>query len=232
MRGTVLWDFDGTLVRMVRAWRYAVLDVLDCAIPGHQHSAEEIGIRLRVGYPWHTPERPHPELSNPDDWWRYMESVFAHSLADLGLPAAEAVSLSAGVRPRIVDPGAYEVYADAEPALARLREAGWRHAIVSNHVPELDQLVLALGIRPWFDAVHTSAAVGYEKPHPGIYSVALSAARAPALWMVGDSFTADVAGAERAGLRAILVRAQDPRAGRQAGDLAAAADIILAAVPD
>jgi putative hydrolase of the HAD superfamily len=228
-RGTILWDFDGTLVRMVRRWRYAVLDVLDSAIPGHQYSAEEIGLRLRAGYPWHTPERPHPGLNSPDEWWRYMESVFARSLTGLGLSAAEAVSLSASVRQRIIDPGAYEVYADTRPALARLQQAGWRHAIVSNHVPELDQLVTALGLRDWFDAVHTSASIGYEKPHRAIYSVALAAARAPALWMVGDSFTADVAGAERAGLRGILVRAQDPRAGRQAEDLSVAADIILAA---
>jgi putative hydrolase of the HAD superfamily len=83
VQGTILWDFDGTLVRMLRMWRYAVLDVLDSAMPDHGYSAEEIGVRLRAGYPWHTPEIPHPELNSPGAWWRHMESVFARSLADL-----------------------------------------------------------------------------------------------------------------------------------------------------
>jgi putative hydrolase of the HAD superfamily len=133
------------------------------------------------------------------------------------------------VRERIIDPAAYEVFPDTEPALARLQDAGWRHAIVSNHVPELEELVSALGLRLWFDAVHTSASIGYEKPHPRIYSVARVAAQAPALWMVGDSVLTDVVGAERVGLRGILVRAEDPRARRRAEDLDTAADLILAA---
>jgi len=144
-RGTILWDFDGTLARMVR---FAVLDVLDSAMLGHGRSAEEIGARLRAGYPWHTPEIPHPALNSPHAWWWHMESVFDRSLADLGLPETAAAALSVRVRERIIDPAAYEVFADAEPALARLRRAGWRHAIVSNRVPELYSVAQAAAQAP------------------------------------------------------------------------------------
>lgn len=92
---------------------------------------------------------------------------------------------------------------------------------VSNHVPELPALVAALGLAPYFSAVVTSAALGWEKPNPRMYAAALAAAGDPdEVWMVGDNPVADVAGAEAAGIRAILVR------GDGVG-LAEAADVIL-----
>ena len=61
---------------------------------------------------------------------------------------------------------------------------------------------------PW----HTPD-VGYEKPHLEIFRLALTAAGNPAsAWMVGDNVVADVLGAERAGMRGILVRREDLRA--------------------
>jgi putative hydrolase of the HAD superfamily len=39
------------------------------------------------------------------------------------------------------------------------------------------------------------------------------------VWMIGDNIQADVLGAESTGLRAILVRGEDPQASRRAADL-------------
>ncbi|SNY55076.1 HAD family hydrolase [Paractinoplanes atraurantiacus] len=57
------------------------------------------------------------------------------------------------------------VFPEAEPSLRRLAEAGWRNAILSNHVPELDRLVTGLGLGEHVHAVFTSAVVGWEKPN-------------------------------------------------------------------
>jgi putative hydrolase of the HAD superfamily len=79
--------------------------------------------------------------------------------------------------------------------------------ILSNHVPELEGIVEALGLSNVIDAVVNSARTGYEKPHPEAYAAGRAAAGDPdELWMVGDNHVADVAGAEAAGIRAILVR--------------------------
>ena len=64
-----------------------------------------------------------------------------------------------------------------------------------------------------FDHVTNSAVIGYEKPHPEIFRLALEAAGNPtSAWMVGDNVTADILGAEQAGISGILVRKVDPRA--------------------
>ena len=93
------------------------------------------------------------------------------------------------------------------PALDRLGEAGWRHAVLSNHVPELEQIVAGLGLDRHVESVLCSGVTGYEKPHPEAFATALRLRRdGEPVWMVGDNPEADVEGARRAGLPAVLVR--------------------------
>ena len=57
------------------------------------------------------------------------------------------------------------------------------------------------------------AETGYEKPHSEAFSLARMAAGNPAtIWMVGDNPKADIAGAEAAGIPAILVRRDETEA--------------------
>ena len=61
--------------------------------------------------------------------------------------------------------------------------------------------------------VFTSAAIGFEKPHPQAFHTVLRAlGDATTVWVLGDSMTADVTGAYAVGLRAILVRRHHPQA--------------------
>ncbi len=120
------------------------------------------------------------------------------------------------------------MFDDTVPALARLSGSGWSHIVLSNHVPELVDLVDGLGLARHLEHVLTSARIGYEKPHPEAFRAALHACGNPRnVWMVGDNPLADVAGAEAVALPAILVR----RAGaatRRANGLADAVALILA----
>jgi putative hydrolase of the HAD superfamily len=99
------------------------------------------------------------------------------------------------------------VFPDSAAALALTAAAGWRNVIVSNHAPELADLVRDLGLGAHVHEVITSARCGYEKPHPAIFELGRRAAGNPATaWMVGDNPVADIAGAARAGIPGILVR--------------------------
>ena len=101
--------------------------------------------------------------------------------------------------------------------------------VLSNHVPELEDIVTGVGLRGHFEAVLTSALMGYEKPHPEAFRMALREAGSPEqVWMVGDNPVADVQGAESLGIPAILVHSDGPAA-RRAPDLLAAAEMILQA---
>jgi len=76
--------------------------------------------------------------------------------------------------------------------------------------------------------VLSSATIGYEKPHPEAFRLALEAVGHPRqVWMIGDNPVADVGGAEAAGLRAILVRREDGEAQLRAADLTEAVTIVL-----
>lgn len=205
----MLWDFDGTLAARPGLWSGCVLEVLDEVEPGHGVPIERIRTGLRDGFPWHAPDRPHPELCDPEAWWEAVGEVLAAALRAEGIGAARARRLANAVRTRYVDGTCgWQVFDDAAPALAALAGGGWRNVIVSNHVPELPELVDQLGLGELIEAVLTSARTGYEKPHPEAFRVALRACGEPeSVWMVGDNPVADVAGALAVGVPAILVHA-------------------------
>ena len=205
--GLVLWDFDGTLAERPGMWRGCLIETLDEHEPDHGHSAEALVPYLRDGFPWHRPDEPHLDLCTAEAWWGAVGLVLARAYEGLGFQAARAADLAARVRAQYVAPAAWRVFDDTVPALARLRAHGWRNVILSNHVPELGVLVDSLGLRAYFDDVVCSAVTGYEKPHPQAFAAALGSRRdGEAAWMVGDNAEADVAGARRVGLDAILVR--------------------------
>jgi HAD superfamily hydrolase (TIGR01509 family) len=97
--------------------------------------------------------------------------------------------------------------ADARPALTRLRARGLALVCVSNWDYALPQVLDAAGLGNLLDGVVTSAAVGARKPDPAIFRAALDLAGcepAEALH-VGDTPEEDLAGAESAGIPALLI---------------------------
>ena len=85
--------------------------------------------------------------------------------------------------------GAGELFLDdSRLALTQLRELGWRHVVLSNHVPEFEEIVICLGLDDLLDTVITSATTGFEKPHPEAFAAGRRAAGdASTVWMVGDN---------------------------------------------
>ncbi|MFI5888145.1 hypothetical protein [Streptomyces sp. NPDC051554] len=53
-------------------------------------------------------------------------------------------------------------------------EAGWRHLIVSNQVPEIDVLLQALDLHRYFVSVVNSSLIGWEKPSCRIIKTSLA----------------------------------------------------------
>jgi putative hydrolase of the HAD superfamily len=85
----------------------------------------------------------------------------------------------------------------------------YRLAIVSNTSDtELIPAHLdAMGIRRHFDAVILSVQVGWRKPHPQIFTIALDelGIKAQQAVFVGDSYRPDYHGPTRAGIRSFLI---------------------------
>jgi putative hydrolase of the HAD superfamily len=215
----LIWDFDGTLAhrRGETGWSILLAEALDAEEPGHGHSAETFRPHLREGFPWHRPEVAHPELCEPEAWWASVRPVLARAYEAAGYVPARALELAGAARRLYVDPAVgWALFDDTLPALERLSQAGWTHAILSNHVPELRQIVAGLGLDELVAVISCSAETGYEKPHPQAFASVVDRLRPAEAWMVGDNVVADVLGAEAVGIPAVLVRRPDPRAARYA----------------
>ena len=225
--GTIFWDFDGTLVSRPRMWSDACMEALDELAPGHTIAVEKLRHGLSTGFPWNETQRSYAQLCDPDDWWAYVAGHFQGVLRSLGVRQSLA-AITERIRHTIVDASRYQVFDDVIPTLSALAAEGWRHIIVSNHIPELSQLVARLGLGDFFNDVVCSARVGYEKPHPEIFRRALrKAVPGCPVWMVGDNVKADCLPAADLGIRAILVRTSGQFV-PYAADLRTAADLIRA----
>ena len=102
----------------------------------------------------------------------------------------------------------FPIYPDSAQALRALREAGLIVGAVSNWESRLPDLLASHGIRDCFDFVISSEAVGYVKPGPRLFELALERAGVTpdqALY-VGDDPELDVSVPEALGIRSVYVR--------------------------
>lgn len=100
----------------------------------------------------------------------------------------------------------------AREALAWCKDRGLRVGLVTNTLSRGDDEVWddwrRFGLAQHIDAVVSSHSSGWQKPHRAIFERALSlvGARADEAVMIGDNAVADVVGAKRLGMRAVLRR--------------------------
>jgi putative hydrolase of the HAD superfamily len=229
----LIWDFDGTLAhrRGETGWSILLAEALDAEEPGHGHSADTFRPHLRDGFPWHRPEVAHPELCEAGAWWASVRPVLARAYEAAGYATARAVELAETAQRLYVDPSVgWTLFEDTTSALEQFAGDGWTHTILSNHVPELREIVAGLGLEELVADISCSAETGYEKPHPRAFASVLDRFQPAEVWMVGDNVVADVIGAEAVGIPAVLVRRPDPRAERYADSLAGIAQFLEEAV--
>lgn len=127
-----------------------------------------------------------------------------------GASRTEAVRISRQVRkrwPELEGEIPLELYPEADATLSRLKRDGYSIGLVSNAPPETAREVEALGLSKYLDATVISGVVGYSKPNPKIFAIALEevgAAPSEAIH-VGDLYEADIVGARNAGIQGLLI---------------------------
>lgn len=209
MKKALFWDFDGTLTHTGPLWSHAVHESAERAC-GVTLPFEAVRAQMRTGFPWHTPEEDHTALKE-GAWWEVMARRFAEIYRLLGLEAGQARRAALQVRGLILDPGRYTVYEDASETLRACMDLGYENHLLSNNYPELEEMLAALGLSPYFQSCTVSARVGFDKPHPAIFDHAKELAGRPACCvMIGDNPKADIAGGKQAGMRTILVHRDAP----------------------
>lgn len=102
----------------------------------------------------------------------------------------------------------FEMYSDVPDVLRAIAQRGIRIGLISNSHRCLETFQSHFELQGLISAAVSSSQHGYLKPHPSIFQAALQLVGVPPgdAIMVGDSVGQDIAGARRAGMRAVLVR--------------------------
>lgn len=178
---------------------------------GHDISLEKIHSTYLGAEPWWLSIYGKKVLTphETDEAYRSLdEKVFA-ALYPNESPA-EALRVSKLVRkrwPELHEEIPLALYPDAEPTLSKLKDDGFSVGMVSNAPSDTGKVVEELGIARYFDSVVISGVVGYSKPHPEIFRIALKevGAKPEEAVHIGDLYEADVVGARNAGIMGLLI---------------------------
>jgi putative hydrolase of the HAD superfamily len=143
-------------------------------------------------------------------WYRLTEQTFALAggLSQIG----DFAAFFPLVYDRFATAAAWELYPDVLPALRTWHGRGIPVGVISNFDSRLHAVLEALGLRPWIQAVTISSQVGAAKPQAAIFQAAWQALGQPEppIWHIGDSWQADVLGAQAVGWRGIHLCREGP----------------------
>jgi putative hydrolase of the HAD superfamily len=191
----VLFDFGGVIVT-------SPFDLIGQA---GRHTGVEPDVVLEVmmgdyaednDHPWHRLERGEISMQ---EYGAFLISSLAERKIDLDLSKLGSFYGQLEVHPTMVE------------TVRRLREEGYRTALVTNNAREAgDAWRSMVPLGELFEVVIDSCQVGLRKPNPAIYELALAelGGIAPDRAVFLDDAEGNVEGARRAGMAAILV--QDP----------------------
>ena len=209
----VVYDFHRTLALPPGGtlWRRALLEALG------EHSApadgDELARVLNASFPWESPEerREHATQAGARENFTGLLAAAGERRRHLRRRRAREAAIVAYAT--IVAPESHVPYPETRNVLAAVERArGCGNScspITSGSCPR--SAALTAGCRRSPTSL-TSARLGVEKPHPESTEAAIAAAGcAPGeILFVGDTYEADVAGPERAGMQALLVRRPHP----------------------
>jgi putative hydrolase of the HAD superfamily len=206
----LVFDFDKTLAYRDGMWT-ATLFGITMENGYTDIDQEDIRKYIKTGFPWDDYEIPHKTLFNKLTWWEYAERYFENIFIKNGIPQGEAKRLSKLVRNSYTNITKWHLYEETYSALLELCNMGYDCYILSNHVPELDDIVEGLNIKPFIKHVYNSAIIGYEKPNSEIFRHLISDldVHPSNIIMVGDNYISDIVGARSNGINAVLIRSEN-----------------------
>ncbi len=188
----IFWDFDGTLAIKEGYFFGSLYRALNDLLPSHNVSIQDLTTKLRPSLPWHNPELSYETWTDPIVWWQNIESLFVKVYQECGIDLDHAKILSRLAHYDYIKREEFYVYPDSIEVLKYFKDHGWYNAILSNNVPELPQIVDALGFKPYIDICISSANIGYEKPNKLFFEKAINlVGEVQDCWMVGDNYNAD-----------------------------------------
>eukprot|EP00731_Ephydatia_muelleri_P032209 Em0023g716a len=139
------------------------------------------------------------------DWW---QKISSGTYAAVGMKQEEIVQqIGNKLYTDFAGPQNWEVYPDVVPTLQTLKQKGLVLGVISNFDDRLKPILRSLKIADLFDFTLASYEVGFCKPDPRLFQLALTMAqvRADQATHVGDNYELDYKAAGAAGMRSLLL---------------------------
>ena len=206
--GSTLLYFEGSMHELILEGRQRLFESL--VSQGYALSEDFIlAFRARLHDYFHQRDVDFLEFT--------VEQALRQTLAEAGIQDVLHPHLRAALDEMYaVTQAHWKLESDTLPVLAELRQHGYHLGLISNAADAEDARALLKqnGLETWFEQVLISAEVGYRKPHPYIFRLALDffGITPGQAVMVGDKLGADVLGAKNAGLATIWITRRANRA--------------------
>jgi putative hydrolase of the HAD superfamily len=209
---TLFLDIGGTLISIDYGWAAAEIEArgFECDVDALRRA--EAAARPDVSREMYS-NQPAPQ---PGGLTTYLRAVLARLQPVAGAGPQRVEALARELSGVLCPPGqANRLWSWVMPgvveALEAFRGLGLQLVAVSNSDGTAEQSLREAGLRPYFAAVIDSTRVGFAKPDPRIFELALraSGAERDRTLHVGDMYHADVIGARRAGITAVLLDPYD-----------------------
>lgn len=206
----IFFDLDGTLVHDVPSSNQFLFDYAVSQgapdLPGRRIAA----LRWAHGY-WANLHNTieHDFARYQDNLEAFWENYTYRYLLAYGCPEDQARALAPQARAYMSEHYQPEntLAPDAHPTLARLRNEGYTLGLITNRSKPVLAELQALGISHYFDLILAAGEINTFKPEPAIFEHALrqTGISPHASLYLGDNYYADILGAERAGMHAVLL---------------------------
>ncbi len=141
------------------------------------------------------------------DWWKYIvRTVFERHVEVQNFEAFFDYLYR-----RFAESDCWRLYDDVVEVVSQLKVDGKILAIISNWDSRLPGLCEQLGLTTFFPTLVVSSLVGYEKPHPAIFQIALeqTGLLPQEVMYIGDDPYLDYQAAQKAGLIALHLDRHD-----------------------
>lgn len=206
---TIIFDLDGTLRENSPSFNDAMMGfALQLGLTNENENRRQAHRWLH--YYW----AQSPELvSDLDTYEDYGEEFWTNHarlyLQAYGCQSEQASDLAPELTRFMVEEYDPEdgLVEEVHHLLGSLKDAGFRLAVVSNRQKPFDEQLKSLGIHAYFEYTLAAGSINAYKPDPVVFRHALAelGIEPDQGIYVGDNYFADVIGAQRARMRAILI---------------------------
>lgn len=206
MARLVTFDVTNTCIRIVKSVGYHYSQ----AVQSHGIHLDPLQLDKAFNLMFKKMNREFPNFGlnqniSCHDWW---EKLVSGTFAALGMTDEGIVKqIGNKLYADFAGPQKWEVYPDVVPTLHALKQKGLAVGVISNFDDRLKPILKSLKIADLFDFTLASYEVGYCKPDPRLFQLALKRAqvRADQATHVGDNYDLDYIAARAAGMQSVLL---------------------------